>query len=116
MLAVPLAGPRGVFGAAALYSRRPSAFDVDDVRLAAAFGTHAGALYAGTEMHANLRAALATREGVGQAVGILMERHRLTPAAAFDRLVSVSQCAHRKLREVAQHVVETGEDPEQVLR
>jgi AmiR/NasT family two-component response regulator len=64
------------------------------------------------ELEANLRLGLASREEVGRAVGILMERHRLTSAAAFDRLVETSQRTHRKVRDVARWVNDTGEDPE----
>ena len=57
-----------------------------------------------------------SREQIGRAVGILMERHRITASASFERLIAASQRTHRKLREVAQWVNETGEDPEQLSR
>ncbi|MHA6523800.1 ANTAR domain-containing protein [Tessaracoccus sp. G1721] len=49
---------------------------------------------------------------IGQAVGILVERHRLTPGDAFERLKSASQQRNVKLRAVAELVIETGADPE----
>lgn len=58
-----------------------------------------------------LRAAVASHRVVGQAVGILMERHGLTAATAFDRLRTASQHRNVKLRDVAEHVVHTGENP-----
>jgi hypothetical protein len=57
--------------------------------------------------------ALESHERVGQAIGILIERYRLTPRQAFDQLRSASQHNHVKLREVAEAVVETGQDPDQ---
>lgn len=49
---------------------------------------------------------------IGQAVGILVERHRVTPTAAFERLKRASQDRNLKLRAVAEEVIETGADPE----
>jgi hypothetical protein len=60
----------------------------------------------------NLNAALDSHRHIGQAVGILVERYRLRPAQAFDRLRQASQHRNLKLRELATRVVETGADPE----
>ncbi len=60
----------------------------------------------------NLIEALRTRELVGQAQGILMERERITADQAFDVLRRASQHMNIKLREVAATLVETGESPE----
>ena len=60
----------------------------------------------------NLHAALATREIIGQAQGILMERDRLSPDQAFDILRRASQHLNLKLRDVAQNLVDTGERPD----
>jgi PAS domain-containing protein len=62
----------------------------------------------------NLEHAMDTRQLIGQAVGVLVERRRLTPKAAFDELVQRSQLANLKLREIARIVVETGQDPDQI--
>jgi hypothetical protein len=50
---------------------------------------------------------------IGQAVGILVERHKIRPAAAFELLKSASQRRNIKLREIAGRVVETGQEPGQ---
>jgi PAS domain-containing protein len=111
MLAVPLSTPRGVLGALNFYAKAPEAFDDDDVLVAQAYATHAGIALAHAELEANLRIGLRTREEIGRAVGILMERHRATATAAFDMLVVASQHSQRKLRDIAAWVNETGEDP-----
>jgi AmiR/NasT family two-component response regulator len=54
-----------------------------------------------------LREALESRELIGQAKGILMARERCSADAAFDILREVSQRTNRKLREVAQDVVDS---------
>jgi AmiR/NasT family two-component response regulator len=58
-----------------------------------------------------LQRALATRELIGQAQGILMERERLSADQAFDILRVASQRLNVKLLEVAHRLVETGESP-----
>ena len=47
-----------------------------------------------------------------QAMGILVERHRLLPGQAFDRLKEASQNRNLKLRDVAARVIQTGAEPE----
>jgi transcriptional regulator with GAF, ATPase, and Fis domain len=56
----------------------------------------------------NLMDALASRDVIGEAKGIIMERQRCTPDAAFDILRIASQRQNVKLRDLAQRVVDTG--------
>ena len=69
----------------------------------------AATTFAEREQH--LRRAVESHEQIGQAVGILVERHRWTPTAAFERLKRTSQDHNTKLREVALRVIESGADP-----
>ena len=64
------------------------------------------------DKQANLEAAIQSHRMVGQAVGILVERHRMTPIQAFDRLKQASQNRNLKLHDVATRVIETGAEPE----
>ncbi len=64
------------------------------------------------EREAGLVQALASHRLIGQAVGILVERHRLLPAQAFDKLRRASQNRNLKVRDLAARVIETGSDPE----
>lgn len=65
------------------------------------------------ERQAHLQRALESHRVVGQAIGILVERHRLTASQAFDRLRDASQHRNVKLRDIAQRVIETGLDPDE---
>ena len=56
----------------------------------------------------NLTEALATNRQIGQALGILMATYKLTSQQSFDLLRGVSQHSHRKLRDVADEVCQTG--------
>lgn len=58
-----------------------------------------------------LQGALLSRDVIGQAKGILMERLRLTPEEAFAVLQQSSQRLNVKLREVARSLAETGRLP-----
>ena len=115
---LPIDEDERVSGALNLYAREPDAFDEDSRSVARAFGSYA-AVAAGN-MHAyssargmadNLQAALESRAVIDQAKGILIERHKLTPDQAFQLLAQLSMHANRKVREVAEHLVHTGEIP-----
>ena len=116
-LAVPLSRTGGA-GALNLYGRYPAAFGVvDRARAQLLAGLAALAVSAARSEEdarrraSNFREALASREIIGQAQGILMERERITGDEAFDVLRRASQHLNIKLREVAQTLVETGERP-----
>jgi hypothetical protein len=57
----------------------------------------------------DLQQALLSRDVIGQAKGILMERLKITPEDAFDLLRRSSQQLNLKLRDVARGLAETGE-------
>ena len=70
------------------------------------------ALLAAEDHSANLETALASSREIGMALGILMAHRKITNEAAFDLLRTASQNLHRKLRDVASEVMETGTLPE----
>ncbi len=78
------------------------------------FASRASIALAQIDQISNLHRAINSRQQIGQAVGILMERHKLTPEGAFERLVQTSQNSHIKLRDLAVHICETGQDPEDI--
>jgi AmiR/NasT family two-component response regulator len=73
------------------------------------FATLAAIALAEAQRTGQLHTALGNRDLIGQAKGILMERHRMTADAAFGNLSQASQDVNMKLTAVAQHLVETGE-------
>jgi len=58
-----------------------------------------------------LREALLSSRAIGVAVGLLMERHKLSREKALAVLRVRSQHSNRKLRDVAQQMAETGDLP-----
>lgn len=63
------------------------------------------------DREANLQQAVESHRLIGQAIGILVERHRILPNEAFDLLKAASQKRNLKLRDIAARVIETGAEP-----
>ena len=112
-LSVPLPIQEDLVGALNVYSRRPEAFDEDDIRAGQAFAAYAAVAVANAdsfastaEMAENLRIAMASRATIEQAKGIVMARGGITADQAFDMLVRASQRENRKLRDVAAELVD----------
>lgn len=59
----------------------------------------------------NLERALRTSRTIGAAVGILMERHKVTQNEAFAILATSSQHSNRKLADLAEEIVYSGTLP-----
>jgi hypothetical protein len=105
-------------GALLMYARLPGAFNATDRTQGLIFATHASMALSVAQNQAsergrstNLQTALLSREIIGQAQGILMERERITADQAFDLLRRSSQHLNIKLRDVAQQLVDTGAVP-----
>ncbi len=64
-----------------------------------------------TDKIAGLEEALLSRDVIGQAKGILMERLHMTAEQAFEELRTASQRQNRKVRDIAAELAETGEWP-----
>jgi GAF domain-containing protein len=118
VLALPLIA-NSRLGAINLYARYPGAFGVVDRAKGSILASLASLSLSVAHSHEdeerraeNLHAALGTREIIGEALGILMERERITSAQAFDILSRASQHLNIKIREVAQTLVDTGENPD----
>jgi GAF domain-containing protein len=110
-LALPLVTRNQVTGALNLYSLTQS-FDSDDLAVAEAFATQAAVALRNAETYQRTRdlvdglnEALASRDVIGQAKGILMAQARCDPDEAFDILRAESQRRNVKLRDVAAGLV-----------
>ena len=111
MLCVPLWIDERGLGALSLYADRPAAFSDPHERVAVLLATFAALALAEAQRADQMHDALGNRDVIGQAKGILMERHRVTADAAFGVLSRVSQAENLKLAEIARRLVETGELP-----
>lgn len=111
MLSVQLFVDDDNFGALNLYADPPHAFEVSHESTAMLIAAHSAIAMKGKHVETGLRTALSTRDLIGQAKGILMERYRINQAMAFDLLVMASQNNHRKLHDIAEELTATGELP-----
>lgn len=108
MLCTPLTGEGNIRGSLTVMSTRPGVFDDESRELARVFAAHASIALAGAARHRNIVAALGSRDVIGQAKGILMERFGITADAAFAVLLRMSQHLNRKLRDVSAELCSTG--------
>ncbi|MCW2528134.1 MAG: hypothetical protein JWM76_2994 [Pseudonocardiales bacterium] len=117
MLSYPLFLQADILGALNLYSTRAGAFANQlPSSLGASFAAHAAVAFQAANDHAqieNMSIALISSRRIGAAVGILMSRYNLTENAAFEHLRTASQTSNRKIRDVADEIVQTGTAPEQ---
>jgi hypothetical protein len=101
-------------GALNFYATELGAFSELDRGIGAIFSTLASlALQNGVEQRKseNLLVALESSRQIGMAMGILMASKLLTAEQAFEQLRKASQHLHRRVREVAEQVAETGQLP-----
>ena len=116
VLSFPLPVQEAVSGGLNVYARQLAGSDEPTRDLVARFAAYAVVpvsnmyLYeAAVERAEHLQSALDSRAVIDQAKGILMERFRLTPDAAFQALTRVSMETNTKVRDVALRFVTTGE-------
>jgi hypothetical protein len=110
-IAVPLLVGARRFGVLTVYADEPQALDAEAELATTALSLHVAVALRRLIELTGLEEAVSTRQLVGQAVGILVERHRLTPEQAFTLLVRWSQHRNVKLRSIARTLVETGREP-----
>ena len=92
-----------------LYSADRNAFDNDSEHIGLLFAAHAAVAISGAHQQEHLNKAIAARDLIGQAKGILMERHKITADQAFSVLARASQQTNTKLVDVARSLTDTGD-------
>ena len=94
-------------GALNVFSRKPHSFDADAEVIGSILAAHAAAAILASRDSQQLQAALLSRDLIGQAKGILMERFTIDAVGAFEMLRKLSQQMNVRLAEIAQRVVDT---------
>ncbi len=95
-------------GALNLLAHRRASFTDESEQVGLLFASHAAVAVAGAQQREDITVALGSRDLIGQAKGILMERFRITADQAFDVLAKVSQDTNRKVYAVAEELARTG--------
>jgi len=109
MLSVPLLAAGDAIGSLSVYSAAVRGFGSDAEQMGFVLAHHAAVAIAGAREEEGLLLALNHRDLIGQAKGILMERHKVTADEAFRLLVRASQTLNVKLRDIAAQLAATGE-------
>ncbi|MGV9453127.1 GAF and ANTAR domain-containing protein [Streptomyces sp. NPDC003635] len=99
------------FGALNLYASRPGTFSKDIETAGWMLASHAAVALSSARTIDQLEHAMETRHAIGEAIGILRERHQLSEEDAFNVLRRISQHHNVKLRDVAQKVRGENSDP-----
>ncbi|MGV8871174.1 MAG: GAF and ANTAR domain-containing protein [Rhodococcus sp. (in: high G+C Gram-positive bacteria)] len=94
-------------GALVFYSDATGAFDAEAVEIGEALAAHAAIAMLSARDNEQFRTGLASRDMIGQAKGMIMERYDLDAVQAFELLAKLSQQQNLPLHQVAHDLVET---------
>ena len=97
-------------GALNLFAFEPNALDSEAETIGMVLAAHAAAAILASREGEELQSALSTRDRIGQAKGIIMERFKVDDVRAFEMLRKLSQDSNTKLVDVAMRVIETRGD------
>ncbi|TQJ24679.1 GAF domain-containing protein [Micromonospora sp. A202] len=107
-----------VVGALNVYAHTPEAFDDETVTVLETFAAYGAVALSNAQLYDStatlarqMREAMANRAVIEQAKGIIMAERRCGPAEAFAILAKVSQDSNRKVRDVAQALVDRAAGP-----
>jgi hypothetical protein len=105
-MGVQLYDHQGTVAGLNLYSTESDTIDPEAPVIAELFAAHAAVVLGRVREVAHLREALTTRQVIGQATGVVMERYGMTADQAFAYLVRLSSTSNVKLRNVAAALLE----------
>jgi hypothetical protein len=96
-------------GALNLFGFAPGSFAAEPEAVGAMLATHAAVMLLSAERQHQFESALASRDIIGQAKGIIMERFDVDAIQAFELLARISQRSNKPVRIVAARLVKRGE-------
>ena len=97
----------GSMAALNFYADNPHAFTEDSVELGGVFAAHVALAWSMMRRQDQFRSALASRDIIGQAKGVIMERFNLDAVEAFDLLSRLSQQSNTKLLDIAKTLIDS---------
>jgi GAF domain-containing protein len=110
-LGLPLVLAERTIGALDLYADTSDVFGPEDLAAGALFAAHAAVAFGAAMEREQLQAALASRDIIGQAKGILMAQSHVSADEAFDLLRRASQRLNEKLTALAQRIIDNAASP-----
>ena len=100
-------------GALNVYSEQPGAFDQESRNLGLIFAAHTSVAWNAARRDEQFRRALSSRDMIGQAKGMIMERYGVNAVQAFELLRKLSQDSNVPLIQVATELVSQAQSPAQ---
>jgi len=94
-------------GALNLFGLQPHAFSGESEAIGSVLAAHAAAAIIASRHGEQLESALNTRDTIGQAKGVIMERFNVDAMRAFEMLRELSQTTNTRLVDIATRVIET---------
>jgi GAF domain-containing protein len=92
-------------GALNMYAEHPNAFSSESEEVGLIFATHSAVVWNSARRDEQFRLALSSRDGIGQAKGMIMERYGIGSIQAFEMLRKLSQDSNVPLARIAQELV-----------
>jgi transcriptional regulator with GAF, ATPase, and Fis domain len=89
------------------YADRPHAFPDESVELGGILAAHVALAWSMVRRQDQFRSALASRDMIGQAKGIIMERFDLDAVEAFELLTRLSQQSNTKIIDIAKSLIDS---------
>lgn len=106
MVAFRVYSTKNTLGVLNLHSSTVHAFDDTAISIGTTVATHAAVAVIAAQREEQLRAALGSRDLIGQAKGMLMERFSVDADHAFSLLSKLSQDRNEPLVEIARKLIE----------
>jgi ANTAR domain/GAF domain len=97
-------------GALNLFGFGPCAFTPEAETVGAMLASHAAVALIAANKHRQFQSALASRDEIGQAKGMIMERFDVDALRAFELLRKLSQDSNTPLQRIARDIVARGPD------
>jgi transcriptional regulator with GAF, ATPase, and Fis domain len=94
-------------GALNFYAEQPRAFDSEAAEMGYILASHTAVAWGMLRRNEQFRSALASRDIIGQAKGMIMERFKIDAMQAFELLKRLSQSSNTPLAAVARQLVES---------
>ena len=93
-------------GALNIYAEEPQAFSAEARTLGLIFAAHSSVAWNSARRDEQFQRALSSRDVIGQAKGMIMERYRVDAVQAFEVLRKLSQDSNVPLLQIASELVE----------
>lgn len=106
-LSLRLYGSDRTAGALNVFSTRPNAFTAESEAVGLVLASHVATAVLASRNSEQLQSAVLSRDIIGQAKGIVMERFGVDDRQAFNLLRRLSQADNVALAEIAQSVIDT---------